>query len=930
MPLLTPEVKNFEGLYLQANSFSQVPDGGLEIAKNVVISNDRKILKRRGFYQYYDPSTDTPVSLFNYQDRLMLVNTDSIGYFTDTGANPNETGTKTALSGVTVATNQTDKSRSGQFNSNLYFTTENGVLKIETFDGTILESGVAPALDLRGKFISGSAISSTSAVGYRLVYGRRDANDRLYLGAPSDFLVLDNSGGTSQDVELEFSIPSELTSTAQGWFWQLYRSSQVTSGSTPPLDYKLIKEQKLTTAEIARGVVYYTDSIADLFLGAELYTNPNSREGETQANAKAPKCKDITVYKNHVIYGNTVSRHLLYLDIVDPDQIANGDHIEFQIGSNQYKFVANTDATNEPAANQTVAASSVSGTGTITITYNNHNFANGYEVYISNVTGTVPEGLYTISGVTTNTFDISSSGNSASALDFEGRTDGTDPIFWVDRTSSAAVKLRNTAVHLAKAVNRDDNTPIYGRYISLPTGVPGKASFQAEGFGDAIEIKASSSGVGSAFDPTLPTTYDDSVLSSNDDLPHGFYSSKISEPEAVPTTNFFTAGSRIKQIQRVVALRDSLIILKEDGIFRVTGDTVSSFTITTLDNTVFCIAPDSVAVINNQIVFLSNQGFCLVTESSVQIISRKIEDVITPRLGISTLSAETNAVADESERIYLVSTLEPNGSTASIVYCYNTLTDAWTTWDNTFDNGVVGPGDTLFLVESDEIIRKERKKQTRLDYSAQNYEITVNSVSSDLLSANITTTGGLIPEVGDIILKNDVFTRLDSVSVSGANYDVTFDNATNLVATDTENLYSRYESLIKFAPFHAGKISMMKHFSQIQLHLGSLEITRIDLNFTGNYFGGSDTVEWSRVNVLAGSSSGWGYEPWGFFTWGLTDGIDLITGSQPATIVRTYIPRFQARNTFIQPVLKHVQAGEKLNLQAIGYTLRPYGERVSK
>ena len=53
-------------------------------------------------------------------------------------------------------------------------------------------------------------------------------------------------------------------------------------------------------------------------------------------------------------------------------------------------------------------------------------------------------------------------------------------------------------------------------------------------------------------------------------------------------------------------------------------------------------------------------------------------------------------------------------------------------------------------------------------------------------------------------------------------------------------------------------------------------------------------------------------------------------GTQPASIVRTYVPRFQQRNTFIQPTLEHASAGEAMNIQAVAFAVRAYGERTSR
>jgi hypothetical protein len=81
---------------------------------------------------------------------------------------------------------------------------------------------------------------------------------------------------------------------------------------------------------------------------------------------------------------------------------------------------------------------------------------------------------------------------------------------------------------------------------------------------------------------------------------------------------------------------------------------------------------------------------------------------------------------------------------------------------------------------------------------------------------------------------------------------------------------------------------------------------------------------------VASASGGWGFEPWGFFPWGLADGIDIQYLTQPALIVRLYVPLFQQRNTFIQPYLVHRQGGESLDIQAMSWAMRAYAERVSK
>lgn len=1004
MPYSYPEIKNFQGLFLQTNSFL-VPDGALEQASNVFITKDSIISKRRGFYTYYHPNSGTLNRLFNYQNKLLAAYANAMDYYTDTGSSPNETGTQTALSGETVAITGGRVSRSLQSNNNFYLTTDNGVLKLTAYNSAISKSGAPQGLDIGASFINGTSSTWFDAgdiVGFRVVFGYRDSNDNLILGAPSDittitntsivgsaaavagttvtvtsashglatgqYLVFSNAAGftTSANangvyqitvtgantftyvvgsgpgggpgtvdyayampVRLEFSVPSEIT-TALPWFYQVYRSSQQSASVGILSDFKLVSEEMLTSAQISALVVFFTDDFDDLFLGAELYTNENSREGELQANYRAPLCNDVTLYKGFAIYGRCTTRQLLALSVIDPTAMVSGDYVEFKISATTRRYVARTGV-----GNQTVRGTCSSSAGLL-ITYTSHGLVTNDTVYIANVSGgTLASGTYFVVAAAANTFKISlSSGGAAIAyngetsLDFQGVTDGTYYIFTLSQSSSASVRLRDTAQGLVKAVNRDTLSLIYGEYISTPNGVPGQMRFQSKGFGLAMYVRANSAAAGTAFSPTLPSSFASGtqVYSRNDSLPHVFFVSKQNEPEAVPLVNFLTVGAKNKEMIRIHALRDSLIILKEDGVFRVTGDTINNFNVALLDGTVQILAASSSDVINNQVVFLSNQGVCLVTESSVQIISRRIEDVIQPILGQANLSSQTSGVAYESERLYLLTTTDPNDTAATHVYAYNVLTQGWTAWDTLFSQAAIGPGDILYYISLSNDIQKERKKQTRLDYTAQNYAATVSNVSSDATSCTLTITG--TPLRGDVIVKNNIINIIaaNPLFISGSDYAVTFDRASNLANSDSVILYQRFIAQVKFAPFHAGLVGRSKQFSQMQLHLRDNSVSRLTISFIGDTFAGSESVDWQSELIRFG----WGLFPWGFEPWGQTNVINLTQGTQPAPIIRIYVPRYQARNTFIQAYLEHSVAGEPLNIQSLSYAVRAYSERVSK
>lgn len=995
------------GLYSQENSFT-VPDGALEQANNVVLSKDRVISKRRGFYQYYDPSSDTLNSLHLYENRLVSVFTNKISYLTNTGSTPNLTATSTTLSGATVAVTAPRVSRSVQSNNNLYLTSDSGMLKLESFDGTVYKSGTPPALDLRGRFVGGvnGPIASDTQVAWRIVFGRRDSNDNLILGVPSDVFaiantaedgswtrtanvvtvtttdphgiptgeawyitVLTSTGGSPEvtlgvyqatstgastftfsqtaaddgsgntltyvvnyKTRLEFSVPTEITTVNDGYFYQIYRSSKApSSADTPEADYKLIDEQKLTTAEITANLVVYDDEIDDILRGAELYTNPNSREGELQANDRPPLCNDVTLFKNHVIYGRCTSRHLLDFSVIDSTALVSGDFVEVKVDATTRRYVARTGV-----GNATVSATATFVATTITVNYTAHGLVVGDTIYVTDAvgTGTLPAGTYAVATTPTAdsfTFTASATPTTLTKLDFQGVTNGTYPIFQLNSAStSASLRLRDTASGLVKAINRDDSSLVYAKYISGLTETPGKMRLQAKAFTGVIYLRANSAAAGAGFSPILPDSFvsGDQVFSRNDVQPNFLYVSKVGEPEAVPLVNNFPVGARNKEILRVVALRDCVIVLKEDGVFRLNGDAVSNFSVTALDNTVFCLEASSVGLLNNEVFAFSNQGVCRISDSSVQIVSRTIEDPIAAIVGSSSLATNAQAVTYESERLYILSTLNVNETSNTIVYAYNALNDSWVTWDTTFKQGVIGPNDTLYLITTGNKIHKERKNQTKIDFCGQNYATTVNTVASDALSATITVTGAA-PVAGDAIVKSDVFSKIVTVTGGSNPFTVTFARATNLAASDSVILYAKYDSAIKLAPFHAGLVGRMKQFSQMQVHLRDEAISVLDISYTGATYGGSELITW-RASAIGSTGGGWGSLPWGFFPWGETDGINKTVGTRNAPIIRVYVPLFQQRNTFIQPFFEHKVAGEAINIQAIAFAVRSYGERTSR
>lgn len=750
---------------------------------------------------------------------------------------------------ISVTANGIGVSRQFAAQGNSYFTTDNGVYKLEREDLPALEAGLPPGLDVQ--IVTNGALGPLKAnaqTAYRIVFGRKDAQGNLVLSAPSQQAIAYNgtrvgisinvtiaagvatavvtdsghpftaAGGfatifsissfsttvtpvpsipygssvsvtyissssfsftfavdpttspTTFTAVIEYgfnptatiyaSIPSEILST--DYLYQVYRTTGSATAQTEPLDdFRLVAEQNLTSTDVANGFLTYTDDLPQLLLEGQpfLYTNSN-QEGILQANTRPPRAEDITVFKGYAFYANTVQYHILSLTTVDPSLITSGDTLTIADGTNTETYLFLGNAANEAIGNESVTKTVTVAAGVATITSNNHGFVSGDVIRVTAATGSpaIPTGEYTLTASTTaNNIVFAVPSGATGTATFEGLRRGTQRIVKrVVTTGSTTVSqaIFFTASYLVKAINRNAVSIVFAQYTSEVTAPPGSIALLAKNLQQAAYAVtcSSASAIGAAFEPRLPTS-GTSVQSESDIGPNRLYIGKLNEPEAVPLFNIRDVGSRASPILRVAALRDSVIILKDDGIYRLNGDSTNNFTVTALDNTVFVKATDSVVVLNNSVYCLSNQGVVQITDSAVRIVSRIIEPLLTAILG-QDLEDNTSAVGYESERLYLLSVKRPNtlSSVADVTYCYNYLTEAWTSWtgaNKVFFNALLRPSDDkLYFIPTlaQNKIVQERKQQNLVDYSGQEYcapvvKAIIGAVTTDAGSdvVNVTT-----------------------------------------------------------------------------------------------------------------------------------------------------------------------------------------------
>jgi hypothetical protein len=247
--------------------------------------------------------------------------------------------------------------------------------------------------------------------------------------------------------------------------------------------------------------------------------------------------------------------------------------------------------------------------------------------------------------------------------------------------------------------------------------------------------------------------------SSNEDFSNRIYYSKYQQPEAVPILNYFDVGAKDKAILRIFPLRDSLFVFKEDGLYRISGESIP-FNLALFDTSCILVAPDSVSSVDNVIYGWTRQGVASVTESGTRNVSRPIDIDLLPLASTvyPSFKTATWGLGYESDKSYTVFTVKKSSDTyAHQGFKFNTLTNTWTNVDKDYVCGVinfaddkmyVGVGDTNY-------IEQERKSFTREDYADREYVLSVlpNSTGTSIFVDSVNDI-----DVDDVIVQNQTLT----------------------------------------------------------------------------------------------------------------------------------------------------------------------------
>jgi hypothetical protein len=818
------------GLFTHPNDLSEIPEGALARADNVVINKESVAELRRGFDRQtyaFGNVNDRANKLIQYQDKLLAhYSTNKLARYDDASGWIDYSGT------FEHPDSDLARVRTAEANSNLYITTAAGIKVLDVYNGTPGSAGIPRGLDCKATLtgVSGFMTNDTQ-VGYRVVWGIKDANNNLILGAPSQRASVANSSGGTRDVSLQITIPAGITTDH---FYQVYRSALSASASTEPSDEMgLVYEANPTAGEITAKTLTVTDQTPEDLRGATLYTSP-SQQGVVQANDEPPMAKDVAEFKNCLWFANTKSKHRLYVTIV-----------------------------------------AVGGT-------------NGIQL---NDTLTIAGTTYTAKAAET-----------VSSREYALVTAGTP-----------AQNIADTAQSLVRVINQNTtNTTVYAYYLSSEGDLPGKILIEERSIGGA-SFAATASAHASAFNPQLPTS-GTTVSSSNDEFKNGLYNSKLQEPEAVPILNYRRIGSASKKILRVIPSRDSLFVLKEDGIWRVTGE-YPSFNVDELDLTTKLVAPESAVLLNNQIYALTDQGVVSISDTGIQVISRPIEISLLELFGanLSTLKNVSFGVSYETERKYILFVPTSEADTyPTQAYVYNTFTSSWTRWPLSKKCGLVRSTDDLLYLgdATSAYVNVERKSYSFRDYVDEGSTYTLSSYSESVVT--LTSVVGI--EVGDLLYQSSsIYSQI--ISIDTANNQVTV-NEERAWSAGSVTIYKAIEGIVEWAPNTGGNPGQLKHFQECSLLFKNNYFPQADVGF---YTELSGSLEETTVYGTYGGL--WGLFPFGEAAWG---------GVQRPRIIRTYIPREKAWADLLSIRFTHRMGYSQFQLQGAAITFEMISERLTK
>lgn len=966
-----------KGLFTSANDFSGVPDGALDVADDIVIDYENLAEPRRGFQIQSGELplvSDRIFQFTTYQTKQILSYGDSIpqylAYYTGSAYS-------TYSGGYESPDVLLSRVRFMEANQNLYISTSTGVYKLDVYNGTPAAAGVPKGLDMQlsltgssgfmtsnvattvtatttngspnltlvssisaivvGQYISGTGITagttvaSITASAIKIIEtGNLTAGsavianvptiaslavgDLVYgTGVPDGARYVSSSGGGPYSVTISANAIRTATAVDLSFYSDptVVMSANATASGAVSLSFS-------DGSQVAyRGLFGIRDANNNLIYGAPTQfiaiTNTLGRTTDISVTATIPT--GITTSHFFQLYRSPQTA-AASISPQDEEQLvyeANPTAPEIAQG-----YLTITDSTPDSLRGLTLYTSD-SQEG---ILQSNNpppyckDFCTfkGLSIY-ANVKSKQNKKLTILaigspSGVQVN--DVLTIGGIAfTAKSSETIASGE---FAVVTTGTPAQNITNTVNSLIRVINRyASNTVTVATLLSGPNDLPGQILLEEKGVG-AASFPIIASAHGSAYSPALPTS-GITISSSQDVLKNGLRISKAEQPEACPSVNLTFAGSASAEILRVIPLREYVVILKQDGIFRLTGTSLTTLAIQPFDLTTKLISPESARQLSNEVWGFFDQGVCSISDTGVNVRSRPIETDLRALIGTALATIKTVAfgVAYETDRKYILALPQAEGDeSCRQEYVFNTFTNSWVRWTRDASSGYVSSAnDSLYLGNGDEnTVSVERKTDTYTDFVDEAFAVNIVSFSNEAVT--LTDAAGI--SVGDVLYQSSALASVIT-AVNDVTNVITVQDILTWVAGSASVLVA-INCNIQWKPIVAGNPSFVRQYSEGSAIFKRPRFSEAVMSIYTDVSQASEDTTLEGFSIANWGTFAWGTEPWG--------------GISKSASVRFLVPRLKQICAQLTPNLNIKQGYANWALEGISLSFNLVSQEIQE
>lgn len=455
--------------------------------------------------------------------------------------------------------------------------------------------------------------------------------------------------------------------------------------------------------------------------------------------------------------------------------------------------------------------------------------------------------------------------------------------FEVVTSGTPSQNITDTVNSLIRVINYDNAVPVHAILLSSATSLPGQILLEADNPSyDTFTTDASAHA--SAYDPEL-----DNLVSVINTISNGVGVSKAGEFEAVPALNLQLAGDSSSVLLRLIPLRDYVIALKSDGIYKVIGTSPDGLTTTSFDLTTKIIGAETAVSLNSGVWMMSNQGVVSISDGGVDAKSIPIDDQLNRLVGsyLDNLVDSAFAIGYESDRKYILAVPVGENPYAEVEYNFNYVTSAWTTWSRNFYTGFIHSSEGKLYVaradSTDEGVSKERKTATYLDYVDEASDNEIIAIDG----TEITLDNVDDVEVGDILYQtSELFSPITAVDLTTNIVTLQYELA---FTVDVCEILHAYECTMSWKQVFADNPAFVRQYAEGIAMFKNTRFNTATASFTTD-FSQSD----SDVTLTGTGNSLWGLFPWGVPPWGGT----ILPSS-----IRFYIPQEKQLGSFLLPTL---------------------------